>query len=65
MVCTTLAIVSRAARSTGRRTRGDRQRQADAEPERQRGHADQHMAAEIIRQPRQGVGKRGSRSSPR
>ena len=65
MVCTTLAAASRPPRSSGRRARHDRERQADPQAERQRGHAHQHVAAEIIRQSRQGFGETRSRWSSR
>ena len=59
MVCTTLATRQQGAAQQRPPPRGDRQRQADAEPEGERRDAHQHVAAEVVGQPREGVGEAG------
>ena len=60
MVCTMLASPSSSAAQHRAVARGDRERQADREPERQRGDADAHVVAEIVRQLRERLAQRGS-----
>ena len=59
MVCATLAMVSTLPRSHGRRRAAIASGRLTDEPQGQRRDAHQHMAAEIIGQPREGVGETG------
>ncbi len=63
MVCTMLAMPSSTLRSNGRcRVDAMAERQADRQADHQRGDADQHMAAEIGGEAREGLGDRGESS---
>ena len=57
MVCTMLANAEQHVAQARPARRDQRQRQADGEAEQQRGDADRDMAAEIGRQPGEGLGE--------
>ena len=56
MVCTRLENASSGQRSRALRVGGNRERERDRKPERERGQAHDHVAAEIIGQARERVG---------